>query len=109
MLRTMLELDGFEVVGDAASGPEGIELASAIRPDVVVIDYRMPRMDGISAARAIRAGDPAVPMILYTAYLDGEIERDARDAGVTACIGKVQGIERLEREISALCLELTER
>lgn len=109
MLAEMLALDGFDVVGRAASGAEGIELAAKGQPDVVIMDYKMPRMDGITATRAIREADPDVPVILYTAYLDADLEGLARAAGVSACVGKIEGIESLEREISALCLELVDR
>ena len=58
MLRSMLELDGFAVVAEAASGLEAADVAAAEQPDVVVMDYRMPGMDGIDAARAIVKGAP---------------------------------------------------
>ena len=106
MLSQMLALDGFDVVGKARGGPEAIEIAKELSPDVVIMDYKMPGMDGITATRALRAISPTVPVILYTAYLDAELEGRARDAGISACIGKVEGITSLEREISALCLEL---
>ncbi|MFN2614326.1 MAG: response regulator [Actinomycetota bacterium] len=109
MLATMLTLDGFEVVGGAASGSEAIEMMPGASPDVVIMDYKMPEMDGITATRAILGKVPDVPVILYTAYLDDELERRARDAGVTACIGKVEGLSTLEHEISSLCLELVDR
>ncbi len=57
---------------------------------------------------AMREDHPTLPIVLYTAYLDDAISERAREAGVTACIGKVEGIASLEREISALCLELVE-
>lgn len=109
MLAQMLELDGFEVVGAAAGGAEALEILPGLGPDVVVIDYKMPAMDGITATRHIRELDRTVPVILYTAYLDEDLETRAHDAGVSACIGKVEGIATLEREISALCIELADR
>jgi response regulator NasT len=108
MLAQMLSLDGFEVMGKAPGGQEAIDLVRAEVPDVVVMDYKMPLMDGITATRALRALAPTLPVILYTAYLDDEIEAQARAAGVSACIGKVEGMASLEREISTLCLELVD-
>lgn len=103
MLVDMLELDGFEVVGEAASGAEAVESAADKDPDVIVMDYKMPGMDGLSAARAIRATRPEQGIILYTAYLDQKLEKEARDAGVALCVGKVEGLSQLERHITELC------
>jgi len=108
MLAQMLLLDGFEVAGKAAGGQEAIRMVGSRSPDIVIMDYKMPTMDGITATREIRAIAPTIPVIMYTAYLDAELEARAREAGVTACIGKVEGLSTLEREISALCLELVE-
>lgn len=55
MLVDMLELDGFTVVGQAASGADAVAMVDDANPDVIVMDYKMPGMDGLSAARAIRA------------------------------------------------------
>jgi response regulator NasT len=106
MLAQMLMLDGFDVVGKASGGAEAIAITTMAVPDIVIMDYKMPEMDGITATERIREIAPRVPIILYTAYLDADLEKRARAAGVTACIGKVEGITSLEREISALCLEL---
>lgn len=103
MLQAMLEVDGFEVVGTAATGEEAVELAATTRPDVVVMDYKMPGMDGLAAARAIRKGRPDQPMILYTAYLDAALEAEAKLSGIALCIGKVEGLGELERHITELC------
>jgi CheY-like chemotaxis protein len=106
MLTSMLSLDGFEVVGDAADGPEALDAIGAADPDVVVIDYKMPGMDGLRTAREIRARRPEQVMILYTAYVDDELEREAAAAGISICLGKVDGLTSLEREISRLCASL---
>ena len=106
MLNSMLSLDGFEVVGDAASGPAAVETVEDAAPDVVVIDYKMPGMDGLATARAIRERRPDQVMILYTAYIDDALERAAAEAGISLCIGKVDGLASLEREINRLCTSL---
>jgi DNA-binding NarL/FixJ family response regulator len=108
MLGQMLALDGFNVVGKASSGADAVRLLDAVESDIVVMDLKMPLMDGITATKVIRQKLPTTPIVLYTAYLDTDIEERAKAAGVTACIGKVEGITSLEREISALCLELVE-
>jgi CheY-like chemotaxis protein len=103
MLRNMLELDGFDVAGEAGSGPEAVEVIAAADPDVVVIDYKMPDVDGLETASRIRALRPDQVMILYTAFVDPELEQRARDVGVSVVLGKVEGLESLEREITRLC------
>ncbi|MEA2902382.1 MAG: hypothetical protein QOH36_2269 [Actinomycetota bacterium] len=106
MLTSMLSLDGFEVVGNAADGPQAIENVEQADPDVVVVDYKMPGMDGLATARGIRAARPDQVMILYTAYIDDKLEKAAAEAGISICIGKVEGLASLEREISRLCASL---
>jgi two-component system, response regulator PdtaR len=103
MLVDMLELDGFVVVGQAESGKRAVELASGSDPDVIVMDYRMPEMDGLAAAQSILAARPTQPIILYSAYLDEELESEAKRAGIAVCIGKVEGVNQLERQITELC------
>lgn len=107
MLVEMLRYDGFDVVGEAADGRAAVEAAVQTAPDVIVMDLRMPRLDGIDATRAIRAQRPDQLVVLYTAYLDAEIEARARDAGVTVCLEKVGGIPELERRLARLAHELT--
>jgi len=103
MLVNMLELDGFDVVGEASSGEEAIRLSSDKDPMVIVMDYKMPGMDGLTAARRIREQRPDQAIILYTAYLDSDLEVQAKDAGVAVSIGKVEGLNQLERHITELC------
>jgi CheY-like chemotaxis protein len=103
MLRNMLELDGFLVVAEAESGERAIESIDDADPDVVVVDYKMPEIDGLETARRIRVGRPDQVMILYTAFVDPELERKAREVGVSVVLGKVEGLESLEREITRLC------
>jgi DNA-binding NarL/FixJ family response regulator len=106
MLVQMLELSGFEVVGQAASGEEAVASVAEADPQVVVVDYSMPGINGIDTARTIRAERPDQAIILYTAYLDPDVEREATKAGVSLCVGKIEGLTTLERDIRRLAGEL---
>ena len=104
VVADMLRLDGFQVVGQAAGVEEALALAHATDPHVVVMDLKMPMVDGIEGTRRLRAARPEQLVLLYTAYLDGEIEREALEAGAALCLSKVDGLPRLEREIVRLTL-----
>ena len=106
MLRNMLDLDGFDVVAEAASGPEALEQLTEVEVDVAVIDYKMPGLDGLATASRVREQHPDLVMILYTAFVDPELERRAAEVGVSLVLGKVEGLESLEREITRLCRTL---
>ncbi|MHB8670045.1 MAG: response regulator transcription factor [Acidimicrobiales bacterium] len=104
MLTSMLTLDGFDVVGEAPGGPAAIEQLESVEADVVVIDYKMPGMDGLETARRIRERHPDQLMILYSAFVDDELTRAAEQSGIALCLGKVEGLASLEREITRLCV-----
>ncbi len=103
MLTTMLSVDGFEVVGGAGDGNAAIERTEELQPDVVVIDYKMPAVDGLTAARQLREGRPHQIIVLYTAYVDDALRAKAADAGISLCVDKLEGLVSLEREINRLC------
>jgi DNA-binding NarL/FixJ family response regulator len=93
--RLILELAGLEVVGEAADGAEAVEIARRTEPDVVLMDIRMPRMDGIEATRRIgRAGLAAKVLVLTTFDLDQHVY-DALQAGASGFLLKDVDRERL--------------
>lgn len=102
MLTSMLTLDGFDVTAEAVSGSEALDRIDAAKPDVIVLDHKMPGMDGLTTAARIRDRHPDQVMILYTAYTDEDLERRAAEAGVSLCLDKVEGLASLEREITRL-------
>lgn len=86
-LREMLENLGYSVVGEAGDGSAAVHLARELRPDLVIMDIKMPNMDGIAAARELRA-DYVAPVLLLTAYSDRDVVDRATDAGVMAYLVK---------------------
>lgn len=86
-LRTQLEDAGYDVIGEARTGEEAVELAHRLKPDVVVLDVKMPRVDGIEAARRILEAH-AAPIVLLTAYTDDQLVTRAAEAGVLAYLVK---------------------
>jgi DNA-binding NarL/FixJ family response regulator len=106
MLVDILGFHGFEIAGEASDGEQAVARADESDPDVVVMDLKMPGTDGIEAARRIREGRPDQQVIVYSAYLDEEVEARARDVGVAVCIPKLSGVEALATEISALAMDL---
>ena len=86
-LAEMLAEEGYDVVGQAADGQRAIELATELRPDLVILDVQMPVLDGISAAEAIATARIA-PVVILTAYSQRELVERARDAGAMAYLTK---------------------
>ena len=86
-LRSQLEALGHQVVGEAATGREVVEIARQVKPDLAILDIKMPEMDGIEAAKAITAEQP-IPIILLTAYGEEELVERAAEAGVLAYLMK---------------------
>jgi response regulator NasT len=86
-ITALLTSAGFDVCGEAADGHQAVALALLHAPDAIVMDAGMPRLDGVSAARQIRAVRP-VPIVLLTGYRYGELVDRAHEAGVSAYIVK---------------------
>jgi AmiR/NasT family two-component response regulator len=86
-LKETLERAGFEVCGDPRDGEEAVELAREEKPDLAVLDVKMPRLDGIEAARRILAERP-IPIVMLTAYGHDELVARAVEAGVFAYLVK---------------------
>jgi response regulator NasT len=79
-VRALLERAGHEVVAEARDGQEAVALAAEHAPDLIVMDVRMPHMDGIEAAREISRARP-VPIVMLTAYAEADLVARASDAG----------------------------
>ena len=86
-LAEMLREEGYEVVGEAGDGQEAVELAEQLTPDLVILDVKMPRRDGIDAAREI-AEKRIAPIVILTAFSQRDLVERARDAGAMAYLVK---------------------
>jgi two-component system, response regulator PdtaR len=86
-LKKMLQDLGYDVVAEAGDGAKALELARSLRPDVVILDIKMPEMDGIDAARVI-TDEKIAPVLLLTAYSQIDLVTRARDAGVFSYLVK---------------------
>jgi AmiR/NasT family two-component response regulator len=80
-LRAQLEEAGYVVCGEARNGDEAVELARTLRPDIAVLDVKMPVLDGIEAAGRILS-ERSIPIVMLTAYKDEELVRRAATAGI---------------------------
>jgi CheY-like chemotaxis protein len=96
LLRFRLEVDGaFEVVGEAASGPEGAGICATVRPDLVILDASMPGGDGLPAVPDIRRSSPHTIVVIYTSATGVQTRNDAERVGAHAVVGKLDPFELL--------------
>ena len=101
VLRDALEEAGMAVVGEAADGLEAIAVAERERPDVVVMDMRMPSLDGIEATGQIAAAEWAMPVVVLSAYDEPQMIEAALTAGAASCLKKGVGLDELIAAVRA--------
>ncbi len=94
--------DDIQVVGTAANGVEAVALANELRPDVVLMDLRMPEMEGADATRTIRTAQPDVNVLVLTTYADDDSLFPALQAGAHGYLTKDASAEEIERAIRAV-------
>ncbi|RME49425.1 MAG: response regulator [Caldilineae bacterium] len=99
MIRGMLEKIGYTIVGEATDGTEALSLVQALRPDVVLMDIKMPDMDGIEATRRIQECCPT-PVVVMTAFDRQELVERATEAGVGAYLVKPPNAPEIERAVT---------
>ena len=88
-LRTLLELqDQWRVCSEAANGREAIEKAEQSSPDVIVLDFQMPEMNGLDAAREIRRRSPEIPILMVTLHMSPQLQSQARKIGIRGACDK---------------------
>ena len=95
-------LPGIEVVGAAADGEEAVALAARLHPDVVLMDLRMPRLDGVAATGRLRERDPQAKVIALTTYADDRSVVEALRAGARGYLTKDAGAEEIRRALEAV-------
>jgi RNA polymerase sigma factor (sigma-70 family) len=101
-LRTLLSVQtGFDIVGEAANGEEALRLAATLRPDVVLMDVRMPVLDGVAATRKLRGILPTCRIIMLTTFDDDEYVFEALRAGAIGYLLKDAPSEKLYEAIRA--------
>ena len=90
LMRNLITLanEGLSVAGEAANGAEAMERWREVRPEVVLLDQRMPGLTGLETARAILREDPNQMIVLFTAFMDPEVVLAADEIGVRACLSK---------------------
>jgi response regulator NasT len=98
-LRDLLEETGFEVVGESGDGADAVAMARQLEPDIVVIDLRMPVLNGLDATRLIKDGRSATQVVVLSAFESPELERQrqAREAGAFAYLDKGTMARRVHR------------
>ncbi|MBC7974704.1 MAG: response regulator transcription factor [Myxococcales bacterium] len=94
--------DDIELVGEAEDGQAAVEAASRLKPDVVVMDLNLPRLDGVEATKAIRSGDPATQVLILSMYATEEHVRPAIRAGACGYLLKGSGLADLIAAIRAV-------
>ena len=87
-LVELLTQAGFEIVGEGADGADAVALAKRLEPDLVLMDLRMPVLGGLDAARLIKDADPAIQVVLLSAFESPALEQQAEEAGCFAYLVK---------------------
>src|SRR5262249_40328444 len=102
-VRAITSARHWSVCGEAADGCSGIKKFNELKPALVVLDLKMPDINGIEAARWMSQADPTVPIILFTVFDSPALEAAAREAGICAVVSKSQAralIQTIERAIA---------
>ena len=92
-------LPDVEVVGTAADGDEALVLAGELRPDVILMDLRMPRVDGVEATRRLRVSHPEIKVVVLTTYADDRSVIEALRAGALGYLTKDAGAEEIQQAL----------
>jgi len=95
--------NGWEVCGEAEDGLAAVEKTAILKPDLVILDLSMPRLNGLQAAHTIHTEDPRIPLLLFTLEsIERPLEEQARRAGFRAALSKGEGIFALSQAVEEL-------
>lgn len=109
-LKSVLEKhEDWHVCGEAADGLDAVRKAADLRPDLVVLDLAMPKMDGIQSARLISVGSPNVPILMHTWHVSRFVSEQAEKNGICKIVGKGVGPQELLETVEALLRNRAER
>ena len=98
------ELPEFSVCGEAINGVDAVEKAQLLNPNLVILDFAMPEMNGLETATALRFMLPRTKLYLLTAHTNRELELAARDAGIDAVYSKYDDLSALFRRLKIDCV-----
>src|SRR2546425_11184232 len=99
-LTALLEREGFAIVGQAADGMQAVQLSKELHPEVVILDFGMPILNGLDAARAIHEALPTTRLVLLTMHTDEQYVLEGLRAGIRGFVLKTQTAADLVRAIS---------
>lgn len=105
-LKTVIDLEkDFEVVGTARNGREAIHMADSLEPDIILMDIRMPELDGVESIKAIKERHPAVKVLMLTTFNDDEYILQALAAGASGYLLKDIEVDSLLESIRSACAD----
>ena len=102
IVRVFLEKKGFQVCGEGADGVEAVEKAKDLKPDLIVLDLAIPRMDGFETASVLNQTLPEVPIVLLTMYDKSAVSTPAFAVGIAAIVSKSDGLATLVQCVESL-------
>lgn len=88
LLSTVLEAEGFEVVGEAANGVDAVALAEQQQPEIMLLDLSMPKMDGLEALPLVLEASPTTAVVMLSGFINDEVRAKAKTLGAAGCVEK---------------------
>ena len=102
VIATLTSREGFQVCGEARTGKEAVQLAKELKPDLIVLDITMPKMNGLDAARHIREIAPHTPILILSVHKSRQLIEEARKVGVRGYVTKGEAVQKLVQAVDAV-------